>query len=94
MAEFILETSYASRRIIRQTDSSSKYKSDDELFCSIIRLDILRWLHDGCSVVEEPSCENIETSPSRVETSSTFRLDINLETGYPSKTNYPSVNTS
>ena len=40
MAEFRLETSYLSRRIIRQTDNSSKYKSDDE-FCSIICLDIL-----------------------------------------------------
>ena len=40
MAEFILETSYPSRRIIRQTDNSSKYKSEDE-FCSIICLDIL-----------------------------------------------------
>ena len=56
MAEFILETSYLSRQIIRQTDSS-KYKSEDE-FCSIICLDILRGLHDGCFGVEEPSCEN------------------------------------
>ena len=38
--EFILETSYPSRRIIRQTDNSSKYKSEDE-FCSIICLDVL-----------------------------------------------------
>ena len=30
LAEFILETSYPSRRIIRQTDNSSKYKSEDE----------------------------------------------------------------
>ena len=42
MAEFILETSYPSRWIIRQTDNSSKHKSEDE-FCSI-----LRGLHDGC----------------------------------------------
>ena len=35
---FILETSYPSRRIICQTDNSSKYKSDDE-FCSIICLE-------------------------------------------------------
>ena len=40
MAEFILETGYPSRRIIRQTDNSSEYKSEDE-FCSIICLDIL-----------------------------------------------------
>ena len=40
LAEFILETSYPSRRIIYQTDNSSKYKSEDE-FCSIICLDIL-----------------------------------------------------
>ena len=54
-------------------DISSKYKSEDE-FCSIIGLDILRWLHDGCFSVEVPSCENIQTSPSRVETSSKNRL--------------------
>ena len=40
MAEFILETVYPSRRIIRQTDISCKYKSEDA-FCSIICLDIL-----------------------------------------------------
>ena len=68
LAEFILETSYSSIRIIRQTDNSSKYRSEDE-FCSIIRLHILRGLHHGCFGVEEPSCENIETSPSHVETS-------------------------
>ena len=39
MAEFILETSYPSRRIIRQTDNSSKYKFEDE-FRSVIRLSI------------------------------------------------------
>ena len=41
MAEFILQMSYPSRRIIRQTDNSSKYKSNDE-FCSIICPDLLR----------------------------------------------------
>ena len=40
MAEFILETSYLSRRVIRQADNSSKYKSQDE-FCSLIFPDIL-----------------------------------------------------
>ena len=30
MAEFMLETSYPSRWIIRQTDNSSKYKSEDK----------------------------------------------------------------
>ena len=35
LAEFILETNYLSRRIIRRTDNSSKYKSEDE-FCSIL----------------------------------------------------------
>ena len=30
VAEFILEANYPSRRIIRQTDNSSKYKSEDE----------------------------------------------------------------
>ena len=54
MAEFILETNYPSRRIIRQTDNSSKYKSGAE-FWRIICLDILRGLHDGCFGVEEPS---------------------------------------
>ena len=38
LPEFILETSYPSRRIIGQTDNSSKYKSEDE-FCSIICLE-------------------------------------------------------
>ena len=37
MAEFILETSHPSRRIIRQTDNSPKYKFEDE-FRSVIRL--------------------------------------------------------
>ena len=41
MAEFILETSYQSRRIICQTHNSFKYKTEDE-FCSIICPDILR----------------------------------------------------
>ena len=40
MAEFILETVYPSRRIIRQTDNSCKYNSENA-FCSIICLDIL-----------------------------------------------------
>ena len=53
LAEFILETSYLSIRIICQTDNSSKYKSEDE-FCSIICLGILRGLHDGCDGLEEP----------------------------------------
>ena len=39
MDEFILETRYPSRRIIRQTDNLSKYKSEDE-FWRIICLDI------------------------------------------------------
>ena len=30
LAEFILETNYLSRRIMRRTDNSSKYKSEDE----------------------------------------------------------------
>ena len=30
LAEFILETNYSSRRIIRQTDNSSMYKSEDD----------------------------------------------------------------
>ena len=66
MAEFIL------RRVIRlgglppQTDNSSKYKR--------ILLHTSSRLHDWCFRVEEPSCENIETSPSHVKTSSKNRL--------------------
>ena len=39
LAEFILETSYLSRQIIRQADNLSKYKSEDE-FWRIICIDI------------------------------------------------------
>ena len=35
MVEFILESSYPSRRIIRQTDNSSSYKSEDEFWRTI-----------------------------------------------------------
>ena len=59
LAEFTLETSYPPRRIIHLSINSKN---------NLIRLDIVRWLHNGCFGVEEPSCENIETSPSRVET--------------------------
>ena len=45
-----LETSYPSRRIIRQKDNSSKYKSEHE-FCSIIRLDIYACYTTGVSVL-------------------------------------------
>ena len=31
MAEFILETSYPSRRVIRPTDNSSEYRSEAEI---------------------------------------------------------------
>ena len=31
LAEFILETNYSSRRIIRRTDNSSMYKSEDDV---------------------------------------------------------------
>ena len=70
MAEFILETSYPSRRIIRQTDNSSKYKSEEE-FCSIICLDILS---GKTTAGNSKHCQNRETSPSHVETSSKNRL--------------------
>ena len=43
MAEFKLDTSYPSGRIIRQTDNSSKYKSEDEfwrIICLNIYIDI------------------------------------------------------
>ena len=88
MAEFILETSYPSRRIIRQTDSSSKYKSEDE-FCSIICLETTAGKKTLRKYRNQPlSCGNFVKKPS------TFRLDINLETDNPSKTNYPSVSSS
>ena len=54
MAEFILETNYPSRRIIHQTDNSSKYKFEDEfwrIFCLHIRY-ALRELDDWCFDVE------------------------------------------
>ena len=70
MAEFILETSYPSRRIIRQADNSSKYKSEEE-FCSIIFLDI--W-SGKTTPGNSKHCQNRETSPSHVETSSKNRL--------------------
>ena len=71
MAEFILETSYSSRRVIRQTDSSSKYKSEDE-FCSIICLVILSGKQELLKYRNQPlSCGNFVKKPS------TFRLDIN-----------------
>ena len=63
-------------------------------FCSIIRLDILCWLHDGCFGVEELSCGNIETSPSLRQKTVCVPSRYNKETNNPSKTNYPSVNTS
>ena len=74
LAEFILK-----RRVIRLDGLSVRriirlrYKSEDE-FCSIIRLGILLGLHDGRFGAEKQSCENIETSPSHVETSSKNRL--------------------
>ena len=76
MAEFVLETSYLSRRIIRQTDSS-KYKSEDE-FCSIIFLDILRGLHDGCFGVEEPSCGNFVKKTVYVLSRYKFRDELSV----------------
>ena len=66
MPEFILETSYPSRRIIRQTDNSSKYKLEKE-FCSIICLDILS---GKTTAGNSKHCQNRETSPSHFETSS------------------------
>ena len=80
MAEFILETSYSSRQIIRHTDNSSKYKSEEEFF-SIICLNILS---GKTTAGNSKRCQNRETGPSHVETPSkkpsTFHLDINLET--------------
>ena len=66
LAEFILETSNPSRRIIRQTVNSSKYKSEEE-FCSMICPDIT-------TAGNRKHCEKIETSPSYVETSSKYCL--------------------
>ena len=66
------------------SDNSSKDKSEDEFWRKFVYI-----FHAGC--------ENIEASPSHVETSSTkpstFRLE-RLETDHPSKTNFPSVSTS
>ena len=87
MAEFILQTSYPSRRIILQTDNSYKYKSEDE-FCSIIGLDILRGKRPRNIAKPIPMMGKLRQKPSK------FRLDINLETDNPSKTNFPSLNTS
>ena len=36
LAEFVLETNYLSRRIIRRTDNSSKYKSEDEFWRNFV----------------------------------------------------------
>ena len=41
LVEFIVEASYPSRRIFRQTDNSSKYNKSEDEFCSIICLDTL-----------------------------------------------------
>ena len=70
MAEFILETSYPSRRIIRQADISDKSKSEEE-FCSMICLDILS---GKTTPGNSKHCQNGETSLSHVETSSKNRL--------------------
>ena len=89
-AEFILETSYPSKRIVRQTDNSSKYKSEDELFefCSTICPDILSGKQKTLRKYRNQSlsCGNF------VKKASTFRLDINLETDNPSKTNQSQTN--
>ena len=66
MAEFMLETSYPCRRIIRQTDNSSKYKYEDE-FWRIIGLDIYLFILGNIA-------KNIEISPFHVETSSKNRV--------------------
>ena len=78
MAEFIPETSYPPRRIIRERDISFKYKSEDKI-CSIICPE--KYWNQSLS------CGNFVKKPS------TFRLDVNLETDNPSKTNYPTVGT-
>ena len=77
MAEFILETSYPSRRIIRQADNSSKYKSEEE-FYSIICLDILS---GKTTPGNSKHCQNQSLLCGNfVKKPSTFHLDINLET--------------
>ena len=65
MAEFTLETSYPSRRIIRQTENSSKYKSEDE-FCSIDCLDILSGKQETLRKYRNQSlsCGNFVKKPS------------------------------
>ena len=99
MAKFILETNYPSRRIIRL--SINPKTNFDEYFVYIY---VTRYACDTTGVLvlsrveawhPRKPCENIETTPSHVETPSKnrlrFRLYINLETDHPSKTIYPSV---
>ena len=50
LAEFTLETSYPSRWIIRQSDNSFKYKSEDE-FWRIICLDIYLFIPGNTSKI-------------------------------------------
>ena len=79
-----------SRRIIRLTDNSCRYKSEDE-FCCIICLDILAGNDRKKQETllkyrnQSLSCGHFVKKPS------TFRLGIDLETDNPSKTNYPSA---
>ena len=87
LPEFILKTSYPSRRIIRQADNPSinPKTNFDEKFVYIF-IKIYRYIAKIWN--QSRSCGNFVKKPS------TFRLDINLETDNPSKTNYPSAGTS
>ena len=51
MAEFILETSYPSRQIIRQTYNLSKYKSEDKFRWQIIYLDIYLFILENIAKI-------------------------------------------
>ena len=67
MAEFILETSYPSRRIIR-LDGLSVGRTDGRR--RILLHNLSRYFKRKTSAGNRKNCENIETSPSHVETSS------------------------
>ena len=86
MAKFILQTSYglSVRRIIRL--SINPKTNFDEQFVQIF---IYLFIPGNIAKIQKPVSPiwKLRQKPS------TFRLDMNLETDNPSKTNYPSVST-
>ena len=71
MSEFILETSYPSRRIIRQTDNSSKYKSDE------IQETLQKYRNQSLS------CGNFVEKPSTFRLDINLETDNLSKTNYP-----------